>query len=58
VVVGEPETLRWFLILTAGRMQSSISPHGLKPHLEKACKVMVARAAVASKYREKCKKPK
>jgi hypothetical protein len=28
----------------------------LKPHLEKACKVMVARAAVASKYRGKCKK--
>jgi hypothetical protein len=25
----------------------------LKSHLEKACKVMVARAAAASKYREK-----
>jgi hypothetical protein len=29
----------------------------LKPHLEKACRVMVARAAAASKYRGKCKKP-
>jgi hypothetical protein len=29
----------------------------LKPHLEKAHKVMVARAAAASKYREKCKMP-
>jgi hypothetical protein len=28
VVVGEPGTPRWFLILTAGRMQSSVSPHG------------------------------
>jgi hypothetical protein len=33
-------------------------PTWLKPHLEKACKVMVARAAAASKYRKKCKKPK
>jgi hypothetical protein len=32
-------------------------PTWLKPHLEKACKVMVARAAAASKYRKKCKKP-
>jgi hypothetical protein len=29
----------------------------LKPHLEKACSVMVARVATASKYREKCKNP-
>jgi hypothetical protein len=29
----------------------------VKPHLEKACRVMVARAAAAFKYREKCKKP-
>jgi hypothetical protein len=29
----------------------------LKPHLEKACRVMVARAAAPSKYRGKCKKP-
>jgi hypothetical protein len=28
MVVGEPETPRWFLILTASRMQSSVSPHG------------------------------
>jgi hypothetical protein len=28
VVVAEPGTPRWFLILTAGRMQSSVSPHG------------------------------
>jgi hypothetical protein len=31
-------------------------PIWLKPHLEKACKVMVARVAAASKYWEKCKK--
>jgi hypothetical protein len=31
VVVGEPGTLRWFLILTAGRMQSSVGPHGSCP---------------------------
>jgi hypothetical protein len=54
VVVGEPETPRWFLILTAGILSQ---PTWLKPHLEKACKVMVARAAAASKYRKKCKKP-
>jgi hypothetical protein len=28
-------------------------PTWLKPHLEKACRVMVAREAVASRYREK-----
>jgi hypothetical protein len=28
----------------------------LKPHLKKACRVMVARVATASKCREKCKK--
>jgi hypothetical protein len=28
VVIREPETLRCFLILTAGRIQSSVSPHG------------------------------
>jgi hypothetical protein len=32
-------------------------PSWLKPHLEKAGRVMIARAAAASKYREKCKKP-
>jgi hypothetical protein len=32
-------------------------PTWLKPHLEKACRVMVARVAAASKCREKCKKP-
>jgi hypothetical protein len=32
-------------------------PIWLKPHLEKPCKVMVAREAAASKYRDKCKKP-
>jgi hypothetical protein len=31
-------------------------PKWLKPHLEKACRVMVARVAAASKYRGKCKK--
>jgi hypothetical protein len=31
-------------------------PMWLKPHLEKACRVMVARVVAASKYREKCKK--
>jgi hypothetical protein len=30
----------------------------LKSHPEKACKVMVAREAAASKHREKCKKQK
>jgi hypothetical protein len=28
----------------------------LKSHLKKACKVIVARVATASKYREKCEK--
>jgi hypothetical protein len=32
-------------------------PTWLKLHLEKACKVMVARVAAAFKYRGKCKKP-
>jgi hypothetical protein len=30
----------------------------IKPNLEKPCRVMVAKAAAASKYREKCKKQK
>jgi hypothetical protein len=30
----------------------------LKPNPEKACRVMVAKVAAASKYREKCKNPK
>jgi hypothetical protein len=30
----------------------------IKPNLEKPCRVMVAKAAEASKYREKCKKQK
>jgi hypothetical protein len=29
----------------------------LKLHLEKACSIMITRAAAASKYRGKCKKP-
>jgi hypothetical protein len=28
VIVGEPGTARWFLILIAGRMQSSVGPYG------------------------------
>jgi hypothetical protein len=32
-------------------------PIWLKPHLEKACKFMVASGVAASKYREKCKNP-
>jgi hypothetical protein len=32
-------------------------PTWLKPHLEKACKVMAVRAAAASKYRKKYEKP-
>jgi hypothetical protein len=32
-------------------------PMWLKPHLEKARKLMVARVAAASKYRGKCKQP-
>jgi hypothetical protein len=32
-------------------------PMWLKPHLEKACRVMVARVAATSKFREKCKNP-
>jgi hypothetical protein len=33
-------------------------PTWLKPHLEKACKVMVARAVAASKYRKNVKSQK
>jgi hypothetical protein len=29
----------------------------LKPHLEEACRVLVARVSADSKCREKCKKP-
>jgi hypothetical protein len=28
-----------------------------KAHLEKACRIIVARTAASSKYREKCKRP-
>jgi hypothetical protein len=55
VVVGELETPRWFLILTADRMQSSVS-HVAKAPPKRACKIMVARAAAASKYRKKMQK--
>jgi hypothetical protein len=33
-------------------------PTWLKPHLEKACRVMIAKVAAVPKYRVKCKKPK
>jgi hypothetical protein len=32
-------------------------PMWLKLHLEKSCRIMVARVAAASKHREKCKNP-
>jgi hypothetical protein len=56
VAVWRPETPRCFLILIAGRMQSLA--HVAKGQPKEACRVMVAKVAAASKYREKCKKQK
>jgi hypothetical protein len=56
VVVGEPGHPDQFPYFDPWRDVVLSRPTWLKPHLEKACRIMVARVAAASKCREKCKK--
>jgi hypothetical protein len=57
VVIGDPGHPDYFLYIDCWQDAVVSQPTCLKPHLEEACRVMVARLAAASKYREKCKKP-
>jgi hypothetical protein len=57
VVVREPGHPDQFLEIDCWQDTVLSEPIWLKPHLEKACRIMVARMAAASKCREKCEKP-
>jgi hypothetical protein len=57
VNTGEPGHPYQFLCINCCQDAVLNWPMWQKPHLEKACRVMVARAAAASKCREKCKEP-
>jgi hypothetical protein len=56
VVVGEPGHPDQFPYIDCWQNAVLSQTTWLKSHLEKACRVMEARVAAASKYREKCKK--
>jgi hypothetical protein len=56
VVVGKPRHPDQFLYVGCWQDAVLSWPTWLKPHLEEAYRVMVARVAAASKCREKCKK--
>jgi hypothetical protein len=57
VIVGDPGHPDQFPYIDCWQDAVLSWPTWLKPHLEEACRVMVARVAAASKCREKCKKP-
>jgi hypothetical protein len=57
VVVGDPGYPDQFPYIDCWQDAVLSQSTWLKPHLEEACKVMVARVAAASKCRGKYKKP-
>jgi hypothetical protein len=57
VVVGVPGHQDQFPYISCWQDAVLSRPMWLKPHLEEACRVMVASMAAASKCREDCKKP-
>jgi hypothetical protein len=57
VVVREPGHPDQFSYIDCWQGAVLSWPMWLKPHLEAASRIMVARVAAASKCKEKCKKP-
>jgi hypothetical protein len=57
VVVGDPGPSDQFPYIDCWQDAVLSRSTWLKPCLEKACRLMVARVEAAPKYREKCKKP-
>jgi hypothetical protein len=57
MVIGEPGHPDQFPFIDCWQDAVLSLPTWLKPHLEKACRVMVARVGTASKCRGKYKKP-